>query len=367
MKGLDIGVLVADDAYRGALIKGLSHELNGAVFRTVGSEREADQADVLLTDRDVPEGNGRGTPSGAGRSRNNDTKEHVGGTGGIFGRREVLRLTYRDTDYDDGSPGEVFRYEDARIIAERIASAADGCRRAGKDGARTRIAVFLSTEGGSGVTSAALSFCRAAASGYGLRVLYWNLCPGDGAGKFLKTDGKGNMVSLIYHIRKGDLPDPGRYIRTLGGTDVLGAGGLGSVAGVITEEDVDAIVSAVRSTGRYDLIAADLGNHMAPGSERLLGTSDVAVLIKCGLPVRAEELADLMKRKKTGKTVCVRNKCGADETAGDEGFDVSDLRIGYDQDAFVPAGGRFAIETRGAYGKDIERLAEIIMEKLDGR
>ena len=234
MKSLKVAVYMKEPGCARDLARGLAEQGNQwAVVVCDGEIASQDEWEILVTDFDV--------------------KEVLGAE--IWASRVIWA----------GEPWPV------SVLAGQVSSLASelGWERCpSKPDRKCRLAAFFSSQGGSGVTSAALTAGRILAGGYGERVLYLPLTYRDGSLRYRSrpsVSGCSPVKELLYRFRNCRPVSFERFIEA----DDYGLEYLSSEEGEnclqqLEPEELDFFLQKIKETGTYDWIFADCGTGKVP-------------------------------------------------------------------------------------------------------
>ncbi len=222
-----------------------------------------------------------------------------------------------------------------------------------------RLIVFAQAEGGCGATSLAVSVGRCL-NAMGRKCLYINMSPLDDSLKYFGTEKSGQLVRLLYHLKKDDDFPVHPFIQE-GELDRIPA----PVHNIYTDEIDPAaahrLLSLLEHYGRYDYVITDIGTHWTRTNMGLVSSSDCTAAVRRAGAGRDRftPAALSLLREQAGRSVTVANFAGDDPGSIREG----EIPVSSEPEAFIAMNGQIRIDLRHSYGMDAVALAKRLEEE----
>ncbi len=261
MRIIHAGVAISDRQYAVKLTETLTRTGGDIRFRVIdGTEkayRSAGPLDIILTD--VP------------RSYWSNEPELAESGFRILLTREP----------EPGAEDEIFYYEDADLMAERIRfllSEKSGLSLDFSE-AHTGIRISAFTSGSLDTISTALSLAVSAVLGErNTDILYVNLRSLDSSRIFVNREGGADLMRFLYRLRKGDPIPLDRLIVSEGGINLLTGNSVRNpLSESFSDEMLDRFLEQIGTTGKYGHLILDIGPEINSLHFPILERSDHVV------------------------------------------------------------------------------------------
>lgn len=351
MEIVKVGICLEDKTFAQAIAQGLARETSMMRFYLLNSIEEGTFCDMILSSE---------------TSRQENVVQMV---------RDWETATGDMTAVYDQPPYRVYRYRESTNLINDLLFIY--YRLTGKTveyrGTTTlQLLLFLADSGGSGTTSTALAVLKMLYRIYGVRSLYLNLCPLDDSGKYLKKGGEASLLKLLYYLaQERDFP-VASFITREEELDYISVGSVNTDFSEMNPTLMFRLLHKVDKLGKYDFVAADIGNILSRENKKLLEYSDLAVLISDGerkLPgaYREKISREIMNLLGSGRLICVENFLQddlempeKDKVLEEQHSETSSKKISR-YSISKQCGGNLQLEKN--YGYEISLIAREIMEE----
>ena len=276
----------------------------------------------------------------------------------------VVRLC-RFREQEDPENKVLWRFADAEEIADGLIYAyylISGRVLEYRQKRDHRLIVFASARGGCGVTSLCLSVARKLAENHGRKTLYINTSLYDDSMRYFWTENKDLQKGLMLRLRRGSTPPMKVFIREGDQVDRIPGARDCSVFPEVTEGEMAALMRAVSSCGKYDVVMIDAGSALIPCNRNLIASADLLVSVRSGNGRdRFSEERRIGIEALAKRVIRVENFSDPVSQITRKGY----LQAAWEPEAFVTMNGSVRIELNNAYGMDVAEIAARIEEESE--
>ncbi len=338
METVKIGIFMEDRLFAKALAVGLARECRSMAFRILDREEDGKDMDLVLAEDPCAGPN-------------------------------VVRLV-RDSSETrlDEPPYSLYRYLESQNMVKdliRIYFEMTGRVILHRGSRKCQLMCFVSGGGGWGVTSTAISVCRALMRLYGCRCLYLNLCPIDDSKKYLSGQGNTNLLKLLYYLQQDRTFPLEGFITGDEELDYVDTRVFNHSCDEMDMEIMGRLLEKAEALGRYDFVAVDMGNHLSRRNRQILSHADIVAELLHGSPLGNGKYFSSIAREI--ERLAEHSRLIRIETffAGwQEELDDDVLAISEDRELFRADGEQCrALELSKNYGLEISAVARRIMEE----
>lgn len=355
MENIKIGLITADREYGKALglaLVDVYRNFTVTLFKSVPLHTELDKMDLVLFD---------------------DTADIK-----IKGKniKMVEKQSQINKDYED-NVYRLYKYSNVRNLAGEllfIYANITGRKAIPVRNSNAKVIAFGAVEGGSGCTSAAISFAQEMARFHGKKVIYISLEELESAAEYLEKGVTGKNISeYLYYLFNGDSDQQFPFIESFTALDKYGVNMFipspgRNLLNTLSKEEMQFFISAVLDTGSYDVMVIDVSNNLGKSAMTCYEVANnICMVTKCNsLKYKEERFLEYFMFL-TGEKIL--DRMGKivnyyDEQYGKENCEIlrTVCTIPYDPDSFSICNEVREIRPDGVYGGKIKKLAEAVLK-----
>lgn len=353
MENIKIGLITTDKAYGKALglaLVDVYRNFTVTLFQSVPLHNELDKMDLILTDS-VDNENVRG--------KNIQLVE----------KPSQINKDYESNIY------RLYKYTNVKTLAGEllfIYANLTGRKAIPVRNSNAKVIVFSSVEGGSGCTSAAISFAQEMSRFHGKKVIYISLEELESTLEYMdgKRTGK-NISEYLYYLFNCESDQHFPFIESFILTDKYDVHAFfpspgRNILNTLSKEEMQYFISAVLDTGAYDIMVIDVSNNLGKAAMTCyeMANNICLVMKKDSLGYKEERFLEyfifLKGEKILDRMAKIINYCDEEDLNGHILRTVCTLSD--DADSFSLYNGIREISSDGKYGNKIRQLAEAVIK-----
>ena len=226
----------------------------------------------------------------------------------------------------------------------------------------TKIISFLSSSGGAGITSAAISVARTLQNYYNKSTLYLSICKMNDAEKYLGKADENLMLLFLYYINKEENVPIEDFVRKeKEGMFYIPSNQFANPIYKVDSNFIDKLMNILVNYKIFNYIIIDMGNQYAEDRKRILEVSSAIFLFSREGFLKETSFSKnfeniISEYKENTKVVNVANFATYDE----ENF--ADITIPMDNSSFKIIDETIKVDLEKQYGIGIKGICKAIIE-----
>lgn len=256
MELIKVGICLNDDVYAHALSTGLARECKNMHFILLKTLEDGMHCDLILSSEEY-------------------TDERI---------IALVREEENENVYGD-PPYRIYRYKESpRLVNDLlfIFFKISGKNLEFTREVKSRILVFAGVAGGCGCTTVAITVGKMLYKLYGCKCLYLNLCPLNDSKRYLPSEGKNGLLTLLYYLDvKKDFP-LGSFFVESEQLDYVHTHLMNSNFDEVHPHILNRLIEKIDDYGKYAFFIIDISNHFSRTNKQLLSRAFRIILLSKG-------------------------------------------------------------------------------------